>query len=72
MIAQAVYTVPELARMMGVDRFRCRRILDQVHVPIQRGKRGQPGLVFLSDIKAMAPAVWESLEEAAHLRKLAR
>lgn len=63
-----IYTVPELARMMGMSRQRAFRLLTRVGVPIQSG---DPRTVYLSDIKAMAPDVWSSMEEAAHLRRIA-
>ena len=61
---KAVYTVPELGRMMGVNKKRLTRLLKRMHVPVQPGC---PGIVLLADLKVMAPAVWSSLEEAAHL-----
>lgn len=66
---KATYTVPELGRLMGVSRFRALRLLKRIRVPIQEGS---PGIVFLADLKLAAPALWSSLEEAAHLRGLAR
>jgi hypothetical protein len=68
MSIKPIYTVGELASMMSISRFRALRILRRARVPIQPGK---PGLVYLSDLKAMAPDVWMSMEEAAHLRALA-
>lgn len=66
---QAVYTVPELGRMLRMNRDRTVRMLRRLNVPI---KPGRPLLVFLSDLKALAPEVWSSLEEAAHLNGLRR
>jgi len=63
-----IYTVPELARMMGISRQRAARLLARAKVPIHVG---MPGIVYLSDIKACAPEIWTSLEEAAHIRSLA-
>lgn len=64
-----IYTVPELGSLLGVHRNRAKRLLKRMGVPIRDGK---PGLVLLADLKTLAPAVWSSLEEAAHLRRLAR
>lgn len=65
---KAAYTVPELGRMMGLNRHRARRVLNRMRVPITDGV---PALVFLADLKDLAPTIWRSLEEAAHLRGLA-
>lgn len=66
---KAVYTVPELGRLMGIHKKRVSRLLKRLQVPVQPGS---PGIVLLADIKAMAPAIWASLEEVAHLRRLGR
>lgn len=69
MTIKPVYTVAELGRMMGMTRNRAMRLLCRANVPIQPG---DPRVVYLSDIKAMAPDIWSSMEEAAHLNGLAR
>lgn len=66
---KAVYTVPELGRMMGMHRNRVARMIRRLGIPVQPGR---PGLVLLADIKTLAPTIWASLEEAAHLRRLLR
>lgn len=68
MIVKAVYTVPEIARLMGVETKRAIRLLERAHVPV---RSGMPRVVYLCDLKAMAPDLWSSLEEAAHVRRLA-
>ena len=63
-----IYTVPELAQMMCVSRQRAVRLLARARVPVQPVS---PGIVYLSDIKAMAPEIWTSMEEAAHIKAIA-
>lgn len=67
---KAVYTVPELGALMGgMCRHRVARMLRRMGVPVLAGR---PRLVLIADLKALAPAIWASLEEAAHLRALGR
>lgn len=68
MNVKPIYTVPELARMLGISRFRATTLLRRVGVPIQPG---DPRMVYLSDIKACAPEIWTSMEEAAHIKAIA-
>ena len=63
-----IYTVPELAEMLGVSKYRTLGLLRRVGVPVQAG---DPRMVYLSDIKALAPEIWTSLEEAAHSKAIA-
>lgn len=64
---KAIYTVPELARLMGVETKRAIRLLERAHVPV---RQGMPRVVYLCDLKAMDPDLWTSIEEAAHVRGL--
>ena len=41
---KAVYTVPELGRMMGMERHRVARMIRRLGIPVQPGR---PGLVWL-------------------------
>lgn len=63
-----IYTVPELARMMALTTKRALRLLARAGVPVQPG---DPRMVYLSDLKAMAPEIWTSMEEAAHIKAIA-
>lgn len=63
------YAVPELGRLMGISRFRALRLLKRMQVPVQPGN---PGMVRRADLETIAPSVWASLEDAAHLRKRGR
>ncbi len=53
--------------MLGVSKHRVMGLLRRVHVPVQPG---DPRLVYLSDIKASAPDIWLSMEEAAHIKAI--
>lgn len=68
MNVKPIYTVPELARMMCVSPKRAVRLLSRAGVAVQPG---DPRTVYLSDIKASAPDIWLSMEEAAHIKAIA-
>lgn len=69
---KAVYTVPELAKTTAQTPKSLVGLLRRLRVPVLASGRGKRRLVFLADLKAMAPELWSSLEEAAHLRSLGR
>lgn len=54
--------------MMGMSPERAARLLTRAGVAIQAG---DPRMVYLSDIKASAPDIWLSMEEAAHIKAIA-
>jgi plasmid maintenance system antidote protein VapI len=62
---KVVYTIPELARMLRISRFRVARLLKASNVQTRRS--GRSILVFLSEIKKALPELWESMQEQADL-----
>ena len=58
---RAFMTVPELAKLANIDRKRMARFLESAGVPMH--PIGAYRRVFLSDIKAKVPSLWESLCE---------
>lgn len=60
-----LYTVVELARLLGLNRRACVPLLRRMGIPIQSGK---PMYVWLSDIQSVAPEMYASWSESVRLR----
>ena len=52
-----VYSVPELAELVGITRFAMARLLQSAQVPLWRS--GRKHLVFLAELKRAFPVLWE-------------
>jgi hypothetical protein len=57
----AILTVPQLARMANVSRYRMARALAHAGVPFRR--LGKDRRIYLSDLRALAPDLWLSIRE---------
>ena len=56
----AAYTVPELGRLMGWDRFRTRRFVAKSGIPVDRTFPKRP-LVLLVHLRERCPDLWDSI-----------
>lgn len=71
MIPQAVYDLPDLAAKMGMSTRRAKRYLTKLGVRVICVGSGSTSTVLLSDLREAFPELYGSLEEAAHLRRVA-
>lgn len=69
---QAVYDLPDLAAKMGMTTRRAKRYLTKMGVTVTCPGERSTSTVLLSDLRSVFPALYASLEEAAHLRSIAR
>ncbi len=60
------YTIPERARLGGISEYRMRRVL--LSVGIAARKVESRHLVFVADIRARLPALWDSILLCARAR----
>ncbi len=60
------YTIPELAQLGGISEYRMRTLL--LSVGISARKIGSRHLVFVADIRARIPELWESILLCARAR----
>lgn len=64
---QAFYTLPELAEGSGISRFKLRRMLESKGITFERS--GRSLLIGLSELERKYPELWESIKNAAFLRR---
>jgi len=60
---KACYTIPELAELAGISRWRVRRLLEKNGV--QLGRNGSDRVVYLSALKRALPDLWDSILDRA-------
>ncbi len=70
---KAVYTLGELARILGMTRWAARRWLDANKIPYQQAKpgtgyRGSGIRLFVSDLKTYAPTIFTTIEETIEIQ----
>jgi hypothetical protein len=56
---QALYTIPELADLVGISRWRLRRLLERADIEMHRS--GRIRVVYLSSISQALPELWQSI-----------
>ena len=62
---KVVYSIPELAKVVGVSRFAMGRMLEMAKVEVHRS--GRRRLVMLAELKPAMPTLWASIQEYAGL-----
>jgi hypothetical protein len=65
--AQALYSIPALARVAGVTRYKLRRVLLAAGVRLIRA--GRALYVPISEIEAKIPPLWQSIRGAERARR---
>jgi predicted transcriptional regulator len=71
---KAFYTVPELARALGMSRWTVRRWLDASRIPYEvrrraGGTRGGRVVVLLSELRTYAPSYFSSIRGELEVKR---
>ena len=69
-LTQACYSLTQLAKLMGTNRKKVRRLL--WHAGISSHLLGKKRMVFVSDIETKLPALWASVASCERRRAIAR
>lgn len=74
---KAVYTLGELAQILGMSRWATRRWLDVNKIPYHQAKpgtgyRGSAIRLFVSDLKTYAPTIFTTIEETLEIQHNAK